>query len=226
MGNILANAGSLWVAWIKGYALKGTAFWEANPKPQLSWILRKLLKLKNEAADLFGSVVDWNIVKSKWVWEKLRDKREKMAILNRLPTKDRLINMGMDLNGLCDLCNTELEDRDHLFNGCAFVSGIWRKILQTCRIPHRNLCWSDFLDWVANNFRGKSLLVSILKLAWISLVYFVWEERNFRRFRDCSRSVDNIFDSIRRSVGDRINGCNINKADSVNLKLCLEWNIG
>ncbi|XP_039007413.1 uncharacterized protein LOC120135149 [Hibiscus syriacus] len=56
--NILANAGSLWVAWIKEYALKGTAFWEASTKPQLSWILRKLLKLRNEAADLFGSVVD------------------------------------------------------------------------------------------------------------------------------------------------------------------------
>ncbi|XP_039068128.1 uncharacterized protein LOC120214250 [Hibiscus syriacus] len=209
--NILANAGSLWVAWIKEYALKGSAFWEASPKPQLSWILRKLFKLKNEAVDLFGSVVDWNIVKSKWVWEKLRDKREKSHQYG---------------NGLCDLCNTELEDKDHLFNDCAFVSGIWRKILQTCRIPYRNLCWSDFLDWATVNFRGKSLLVSILKLAWISLVYFVWEERNFRRFRGYSRSVDNIFDSIRRSVGDRINGCNINKADNVNLQFCLEWNIG
>ncbi|XP_039007412.1 uncharacterized protein LOC120135148 [Hibiscus syriacus] len=127
-----------------------------------------------------------------------------MAILNKLPTKDRLINMGMKLDGLCDLCNAELEDRDNLFNNCAFVSGIWRKILQTCKIPHRNLCWSDSLDWAAVNFRGKSLLVSILKLAWISLLYFVWEESNFRRFRGCSRSADIIFKSIRRYVGDRI----------------------
>ncbi|XP_038993929.1 uncharacterized protein LOC120117773 [Hibiscus syriacus] len=234
-------------SFVKEYALKGTAFWEVSPKPQFSWTLRKLLKLRNTVADLFGNVVDWNAVKSKWVWEKLRDKREKvrwehliwfplhvprmsivawMVVLNRLPTKVKLINMGMKLDGLCDLCNAELEDKDHLFNDYGFVSGIWRSILQTCKIPHMILCWSDSLDWAVVNFRGKSLLVSILKLAWISLLYFVWEERNFRCFRGCSRSADNIFECIRRYVGDRINGCSINKADSVNLQLCLDWNIG
>ncbi|XP_039017898.1 uncharacterized protein LOC120149046 [Hibiscus syriacus] len=68
-GNILANAWSLWVVWIKEYAMKETAYWEVSPKPQFNWILRKLLKLRNKAVVLFGSIVDWNMVKSKWVWE-------------------------------------------------------------------------------------------------------------------------------------------------------------
>ncbi|XP_039055414.1 uncharacterized protein LOC120198103 [Hibiscus syriacus] len=245
--NILANAGSLWVAWIKEYALKETAYWEVSPKPQFNSILRKLLKLRNEAAVLFGSIVDWNMVKSKWVWEKLRDKREKvrwehliwfplhvprmsivawMAVLNRLPTKDRLNNMGMKLDGGCVPCNAGLKDIDHLFNDCVFTRGIWSKVLQTYRIPYRELCWSDSLAWAVANFRGKSLLICILKLAWICLLYFVWEERNLRCFRGCSRTDDDIFESIKRSVGARLQGYNINKVDSVNLQLCLEWSIG
>ncbi|XP_039067051.1 uncharacterized protein LOC120212942 [Hibiscus syriacus] len=194
-----------WVDWVNEYALKGATFWEAGYKPQLSWTLRKLLKLQIEAAGLFGNVVDWNLVKNYWVWEKLRDKKEKvswehliwfplhiprmsivawMVFLNRLPTKDRLIHMGIELDGRCELCSDGVERRDHLFNDCTFVVGLWSKILQTCRIHYRGLCWNDTLSWAATNFKGKSLL----------------EERNLRHFRGCSRVLDEVFDAIKRTA--------------------------
>ncbi|XP_038992144.1 uncharacterized protein LOC120115525 [Hibiscus syriacus] len=242
--NILANTGSLWVAWVNEYALKGATFWEAGYKPQLSWTLRKLLKLRIEAAGLFGNVVDWNLVKTYWVWEKLRDKKEKvswehliwfplhiprmsivawMVFLNRLPTKDRLIHMGIELDGRCELCSDGVESMDHLFNDCTFVAGLWSKILQTYRIHYRGLCWNDTLSWVATNFKGKSLLVCILKLAWISLLYFVWEERNLRHFRACSRVLDEVFDAIKRTVSVKLHGCSINKADRACEMLLKRW---
>ena len=37
-----------------------------------------------------------------------------MTILNRLPTLDRLISWGMEINGICYLCQRELETRDHI----------------------------------------------------------------------------------------------------------------
>ena len=43
-----------------------------------------------------------------------------MAILNRLPTKDRLKSWELEIEGTCVLCKYEEECRDHLFFGCIF----------------------------------------------------------------------------------------------------------
>lgn len=36
-----------------------------------------------------------------------------MAILNRLPTKDRLLATGMQIDGSSNLCHAKMETRDH-----------------------------------------------------------------------------------------------------------------
>ncbi|KAE8682595.1 hypothetical protein F3Y22_tig00111238pilonHSYRG00266 [Hibiscus syriacus] len=94
------------------------------------------------------------------------------------------------------------------------------------RIPYRVLCWDDTLVWAASNLKGKSLLVCILKLAWTSLLYFVWEERNLIHFRGCFRAIDEVFEVIKRTVSVKLHDCSVNKADRVNSQLCLDWNIG
>ena len=74
--------------------------------------------------------------KANEVWDEIRKKREKvawhrllwssivvlkhaviswMAILNRLPTKDKLKSWGMDLLGDYMLCKKDQETRDHIF---------------------------------------------------------------------------------------------------------------
>ncbi|KAE8675877.1 hypothetical protein F3Y22_tig00111640pilonHSYRG00066 [Hibiscus syriacus] len=42
--NILTDEGSLWVAWIKTYALKGQDYWSVECKAFHSWVLKKLIK--------------------------------------------------------------------------------------------------------------------------------------------------------------------------------------
>ena len=75
------------------------------------------------------------------VWGEIRPKKEKiswhrlvwnpfvvpkhavitwLAILNRLPTVDRLKAWGIDKDGLCTLCKQEQESRDHLFFECSY----------------------------------------------------------------------------------------------------------
>ena len=87
------------------------------------------------------------------VWQEIRPKKERvswhkllwsslnipkhavvvwMAILNRLPTKDRLIAWGMEINGICCLCQNANESRDHLFFECNYSMEIWAMILTRC----------------------------------------------------------------------------------------------
>ncbi|KAL4283424.1 hypothetical protein GQ457_16G028860 [Hibiscus cannabinus] len=54
-----------------------------------------------------------------------------MTILNRLPTLDRLRNMGLNVDTRCILCVDGYETRNHLFCECAFshsyVYHIWEE---------------------------------------------------------------------------------------------------
>jgi hypothetical protein len=50
--NLFANAGSLWVAWVKIYLLKGRSFWLVNTPQHCSWCWRKVLKLRDIARQL------------------------------------------------------------------------------------------------------------------------------------------------------------------------------
>jgi hypothetical protein len=47
--NLFAKAGSLWVAWVKEYLLKGKCFWQIRIPQECSWCWRKLLKLRDIA---------------------------------------------------------------------------------------------------------------------------------------------------------------------------------
>ncbi|XP_039017023.1 uncharacterized protein LOC120147800 [Hibiscus syriacus] len=76
--NILANEGSLWIAWIQEYCFKIVSFWEAEVRAHFSWILKKLLKLREVARCMFLPSVDWNLVRGKWIWDKVRICRDKV----------------------------------------------------------------------------------------------------------------------------------------------------
>ncbi|XP_038996104.1 uncharacterized protein LOC120120557 [Hibiscus syriacus] len=140
--NILANEGSIWIAWIKEYCFKNVSFWEAICKDHFSLIIKKLLNLREVARTLFLPSTDWRLISSKWIWGNIRISRENvnwhkiiwfpahipkcsliswMDIPNRLPTKDRLIRFGLEMDNSCIMCGNGLETRDHLFANCSFV---------------------------------------------------------------------------------------------------------
>ncbi|XP_039004076.1 uncharacterized protein LOC120131037 [Hibiscus syriacus] len=211
--SILADEGSLWIACIKAYCFKHKNYWSVDHKPHFSWILRKLIKLREEASVLFAAPVDWSQITGGWIWDRIRDRGEKvdwhrlvwfpshvpkfsliawMAILDRLPTKDRLVRFGVMAEPGCRLCMSGLESRNHLFWDCAYSSAISNSLLLACGLQLHGSSWEDHLGWMINNWKCKSLLIHVLKLAWTGFVYFTWEERNHRIFRGLSRSTDRM----------------------------------
>ncbi|KAL0696593.1 hypothetical protein Bca4012_063773 [Brassica carinata] len=45
-----------------------------------------------------------------------------LVLLDRCPTKDRLLNWGLQVSPLCLLCNNDDETRDHIFSHCSYSS--------------------------------------------------------------------------------------------------------
>ncbi|KAL6205028.1 hypothetical protein ACLB2K_022293 [Fragaria x ananassa] len=97
-------------------------------------------------------------------------------------------------------CHAAAETHNHLFFDCAYSFGIWTHVLSKCDVSRPLLPWSDFIFWVATNWKGNSLPVVILKLALQAVVYAIWRERNNRRFRNESLPPAVVFKGIVESI--------------------------
>ena len=137
--------------------LKGRSIWDVSATHTSSWNWKKLLQLRGLArrfVELKNGVEVWKFPGCKYsaaaVWKELRQRQNKvpwarflwgsmaipkhsfitwMALLNRLPTLDRLAAWGISVGGICCNCQEEMETRDHLLFGCSYAKGIWRQIL-------------------------------------------------------------------------------------------------
>ncbi|KAL0856090.1 hypothetical protein Bca101_061243 [Brassica carinata] len=101
--------------WRKGDGSFGTLF-----SSRITWE-----HIRQKAPTVFWSKVVWfkeNIPRNAFVtW---------MAMLRRLPTRDRLRNWGLNVLADCVLCCTGVETHHHLFFECDFSSSIWKHFAQ------------------------------------------------------------------------------------------------
>ncbi|KAF3535440.1 hypothetical protein F2Q69_00022177 [Brassica cretica] len=100
-----------------------------------------------------------------------------LATLNRLPTKGRLVSWGLNINPSCDLCNSSVETRDHLFLSCRFSLHMWAEVFS--RLSPRQapfITWAELLSWC--RLRSPSATPTLKKLVAQVLIYHVWRQRN------------------------------------------------
>ena len=142
-----------------------------------------------------------------------------MAILNRLPTMDRLISWGIETSGTCCLCQEEVETRDHVFFECNYSKETWRMILSHCGINRVIGKWEEELQWVVRNTKGKKLNSAILIVAWRAHIYHIWREHNGRMHSQSRRTLVQIFEQIQNDVRIRLAGLRKFTATSVNSQL-------
>uniref|UniRef100_A0A5B6ZUN8 Reverse transcriptase zinc-binding domain-containing protein n=1 Tax=Davidia involucrata TaxID=16924 RepID=A0A5B6ZUN8_DAVIN len=51
-----------------------------------------------------------------------------LLVLDRLPTRDKLLNWGVVTTPSCLLCSANLESSDHLFFKCPLSSSVWFRV--------------------------------------------------------------------------------------------------
>ncbi|KAE8710260.1 hypothetical protein F3Y22_tig00110325pilonHSYRG00092 [Hibiscus syriacus] len=124
--------------------------------------------------------------------------------ISELATKDRMIQMGMAIDGACKLYGNASESRDHIFLECSFAVSIWNAILARCRVHIVVQGWEQEPRWTCKYVESKSLLTLILKIAWNAFIYYIWEERNYRIFRGINSDYEGICADIREVVRTKL----------------------
>lgn len=127
-----------------------------------------------------------------------------MALLGRLPTRDRLISWGMTVPSGCVLCSSADESLSHLFFQCSFAVASWTRFCgRYLASPPSSL---DDLVLICQHFPGPHAdrAVVVFKLLNQVIIYNLWRERNARIFRGVSSSQEAVFRVVDRAMRDRL----------------------
>nr|VDC64960.1 unnamed protein product [Brassica rapa] len=164
----------------------------------------------------FSSKVTWEFLREstptvfwhKAIWFKENVPRNTfmawLALLRRLPTKDRLRRWGLNVTAECVLCSTALETHHHLFFECSFSSAIWQGFASQIR-AHPPADLHAAAAWIlSSSNRISREEVTLLKLIFQSTIYLVWKERNARIFTSVSTSSSGIHLALDRLLRDRL----------------------
>ena len=101
-----------------------------------------------------------------------------MAILNKLPTKNRMLQWGLAVDSMCVFCRSSIEDRDHLFFQCSITKRIWYDIMGLCLVSDAKTYWKELVNWGTTQLKGRVFRTLQCKLAWWATVYQLCEQRN------------------------------------------------
>lgn len=149
-----------------------------------------------------GTTVPWDHI----VWISGRIPKHSflcwLFVLNRCPTRDRLLSWGLQTSPNCLLCNSSPESRDHLFFSCQFSWDLWCYLARRCGVlPERT--WMSVTTQL-QSFRSQSWSGRLILLCWQCCVYWIWQERNSRLHRSSFRSVEAIIKLVDRQIKDKI----------------------
>uniref|UniRef100_A0A1J3EJP2 LINE-1 retrotransposable element ORF2 protein n=1 Tax=Noccaea caerulescens TaxID=107243 RepID=A0A1J3EJP2_NOCCA len=137
-----------------------------------------------------------------------------LVYLARLPTRDRLIRWGLNVQPGCVLCSNGSESHEHLFFECSFSSEIWSQIAGSL--------WpnppTDLASVTTSILSMQSSKAVVAKLWLQILIYLLWRERNARIFSANPRSsASSISSAVDRMMRDRLLSFPATSASSTSL---------
>lgn len=124
-----------------------------------------------------------------------------LVMHNRCPTRDRLLQWGLEVDPKCLLCNSSNESRNHLFFDCSFGGIVWRSISDWCQLQFTTT-WDALIDQL-HAVRNRNLRRLTL-LAFQGTIYWIWHERNSRLHNQTFKTTDVIISTIDKQLRNRI----------------------
>ncbi|PWA66857.1 reverse transcriptase zinc-binding domain-containing protein [Artemisia annua] len=118
-----------------------------------------------------------------------------------------------------------IQGRRQIHMSTYYSNGLWSRVLEKIQGQQWvNIEWQELIEQLANLYNGNAINSVVRRLCLATCVYMIWQERNFRLFRDESRNVELIFQIVCETVKNRLSGLNVK--NSVAVKKVEEiWNV-
>ncbi|XP_058756741.1 uncharacterized protein LOC131629955 [Vicia villosa] len=121
-------------------------------------------------------------------------------LMDRLATREQLMKRNIITNtdlSLCVFGCDSAENSLHLFLNCAFLAGVWKKIMEWLGIdaPLRTDCCDHFLQ-VMNALRNYCSPRRVAGI-WMATCWCIWKQRNDIIFNNVVGDVDEIVHNVK-----------------------------
>lgn len=111
-----------------------------------------------------------------------------------LRTTDKISAWDDNVSPVCVLCGAGLDNKEHLFFECGFLGQVLLEAIKQVKLaapPYKEV---QVIAWMLKVARGKSLKAELRRAVFAVVIYAVWEERNYRKFRRKVGSVQSVCD--------------------------------
>ncbi|XP_071714752.1 uncharacterized protein [Rutidosis leptorrhynchoides] len=231
---LMTSKQSLWVRWIHEYRLSNSNIWEVTSRPDSAWSWRRLLHIRQFVRKFFVFQIGDRKTASAWF-----DSWNGVPLAEFIPLYE-IVRAGFHFNSkVCDVFNSE---------GPTWPSDWFRKFTQLRSIAAPQLSNSnDTVGWRENDAVVHRCSVSIVwnsirpsaskvpglkfakmvvaKLCFAATVYFIWQERNWRIFRNSRWSEDQVYDVIYSNVRLKLMKVIFKPSGNVD-RLKMDWHLG
>lgn len=119
--------------------------------------------------------------------------------LNRLPTRSRLASWGMQVQTECCVCNSEIENRDHLMLTCHYATVLWSQVRRHLRVSVPSFTdWTQLIHWTTSS---SSTAPGNLRMMVVqAMVYNIWQQRNNNLHNQTLQPPLVVFKHINRHI--------------------------
>ncbi|XP_074265773.1 uncharacterized protein LOC141588218 [Silene latifolia] len=118
-------------------------------------------------------------------------------LLQRLPTRDRLIRRGLSIDPTCPICLSIAENHYHLFYDCPFSVNC-HQLLQAHLVVQFRL--PDLVTWFSTARRVTKLQRRYIGSCYVALFYWIWRCRNEAWVDNIVRRPDVVVQQILADV--------------------------
>ncbi|XP_050233484.1 uncharacterized protein LOC126681973 [Mercurialis annua] len=118
----------------------------------------------------------------------------------KLRTRDKLKRWGCVESDVCVLCNSEVENIEHLFFDCHVLKRVFGKAIQNCLMNRGVYSWMRECSWFSKKTKGKSMLAKIRRVVFCCTVYNIRKARNRVIFQNERVDTEMIYYWIRQEV--------------------------
>lgn len=124
----------------------------------------------------------------------------------------------------CAFCQMQLDSVDHLFFNCQYPYLVFLHFRNKgfCNISYNS--WEDLINKAAISWEGKSINAIVNKLIFSALIYFLWQERNWRLFQNSRRSSSHLAGIIEENIRLKIMGLKLRDTSRVR-RVLSDWRI-
>nr|GEW55871.1 hypothetical protein [Tanacetum cinerariifolium] len=128
-----------------------------------------------------------------------------------MKTQDKVMQWGKQSGLLCPLCNTTNDSHRHLFFMCDYSNEVWKNMAKKINLKNISYNWMDIVDELIV-MKNENIWNVVRRISFAAVVYFIWQERNQRIFRNEKRTVEKLHTAICNVV--KLKLMNINVKDS------------